>query len=135
MNQSSWDSIAPVVQGSFKGVLAFFLLGLGIIAQKQLREAWKSRGMALVISCFLPLLHGVVVMIASKSLGLSQGDSILISVLAGSASYIAAPAAINANLPDANPGLYVALPLALTFPMNVLFGIPLYIELARYELF
>ena len=65
-------------------------------------------------------------------LGLEPGNQILLAVLAGSASYIAAPAALRLSVADANPTLYVALPLALTFPMNVVFGIPFYIELARF---
>lgn len=132
MNESSWSALAPVIQGSFKGVLAFFLLGLGITAQKQLRDAWQFRWLAILVACALPLLHGAITMFLARYLGLEEGDAVLLSVLAGSASYIAAPAAISANIPSANPSLYVALPLALTFSMNVIFGIPFYQSLYRY---
>ncbi len=134
MNQNSWKGIAPVVQGSFKGVLAFFLLDLGFIAQKQLKEAWKFKSIALVVAVFLPLLFGLIALIISFWVGISQADQILMAVLAGSASYIAAPAAIRSSIREANPALYLALPLALTFPMNLIFGIPLYIEVSHWLL-
>ncbi len=131
MNDKSWVALAPVVQDSFKGVLAFFLLDLGIAAQRQLRRAWNFKATALTVACILPLVHGILALLGGSFLGLPVGDQILVAVLAGSASYIAAPAAIKSSLPEANPSLYVALPLALTFPMNVIIGIPLYIELSQ----
>ena len=131
MNQSSWISIKPVVSDSFKGLLAFFLLDLGIHAQKQLRDAWLHKWKALVIAIVLPLAHGSIALIAAHYLGIEQGNQILLAVLVGSASYIAAPAAIRAGISDANASLYMALPLALTFPMNILVGIPLYVELSK----
>ena len=126
MNDTSWAGIAPVVQGNFKGVLAFFLLDLGLSAQKQLREAWKFRAMAVLTACLLPLAHGTLVLLLCHWAKIPQGDLVLLAVLAGSASYIAAPAAIRSSIPSANPSLFVALPLAMTFPMNVLVGIPFY---------
>lgn len=131
MNETSWAALAPVVQDCFKGVLAFFLLDLGVAAQRQLGEAWRYKATAIMVACVLPLVHGSAALLGGSLLGLAAGDQILMAVLAGSASYIAAPAAISANLPEASPSLYTALPLALTFPMNVVFGIPLYIELAQ----
>ena len=132
MNERSWDSIAPVFVGSFKGVLAIFLLDLGITAQQQLREAAKYKWTALGVAFFLPLMFGSVALLISHMVGLSQGDQILLAVLVGSASYIAAPAAIRSSITKANPGLYLALPLALTFPMNLLFGIPFYLQLSLW---
>ena len=132
MNEPSWSSIKPVVKDSFKGVLAFFLLDLGIHAQKQLQEAWIHKWKALLIAIFQPLLHGSIAVVVAHYFGIEKGNQILLAVLVGSASYIAAPAAIRAGIPGANPSLYVALPLALTFPMNLIFGIPFYIELSSY---
>lgn len=131
MNQGSWTSITPVIQGSFKGVLAFFLLDLGIMAQKQLREAWKFKKFVSLIAVLMPLFFGSLTLLLAALLGLSRGDQIIMAVLAGSASYIAAPATIRASISSANPGLYLALPLAITFPMNLVFGIPFYIELSE----
>lgn len=132
MNQNSWNGISPVIQGCFKGVLAFFLLDLGIIAQKQFDRAWQFKKVALFTALFAPLFFGSLFLFAGIFSGLSQGDQVLLAVLAGSASYIAAPAAIRSAIPGANPGLYLAMPLAITFPMNLLLGIPLYIELSRW---
>jgi uncharacterized protein len=132
MNESSWASISPVFQGCFKGVVAFFLLDLGVNAQRQLPEAWKSKTAALPIAIFLPLNFGILALFTAYFYDMSQGDQILIAVLAGSASYIAAPAAIRTTVPSANPSLYLALPLALTFPMNLIIGIPLYMQISNW---
>ncbi len=132
MNDVSWKGIAPVVQGSFKGVLAFFLLDLGFVAQKQLKQAWKFKFTALVVAIVFPLFFGFLTLVASVWAGVSQGDQILLAVLVGSASYIAAPASVRSSIREANPSLYLALPLALTFPMNLIFGIPLYIEFSQW---
>lgn len=131
-NDASWKGISPVILGCFKGFLAFFLLDLGVLAQKQLREAWKFKRVALFVAFVIPISFGTMALLLGSFAGLSLGDQILTSVLVGSASYIAAPATVRATMPEANPSLYLALPLALTFPMNLLFGIPLYMELARF---
>lgn len=131
MNEKSWTGISPVIEGSFKGVLAFFLLDLGVIAQKQLREAWKFKFAALPLAVFSPLFFGSISVVAGHFIGIPQGDLVLLSTLIGSASYIAAPAAVRSSIPLANPSLYLAMPLALTFPMNLLFGIPFYIYLSE----
>lgn len=132
MNDKSWVGISPVVQGAFKGVLAFFLLDLGIVAQKQLREAWKFKFLSFPIAVMFPLACGTLALLAGHWLGIMRGDLVLLATLVGSASYIAAPAAMRSSIPSANPSLYLALPLALTFPMNLIFGIPFYIELSDY---
>jgi hypothetical protein len=132
MNQSSWNGISPVVQGCFKGVLVFFLLDLGVAAQKKLGEAWSFKMTALAVAILSPLTFGSLALFAASLLNVSQGDQVLIAVLVGSASYIAAPAAIRSSMPKANPSLYLALPLALTFPMNLLFGIPFYIQASQW---
>ncbi len=134
MNDNSWSGIAPVVQGCFKGVLAFFLLDLGVVAQKQLRKAWRFKLTAILVAFVLPLLFGSMVLYAASLIQIPQGDQILLAILAGSASYIAAPAAIRASIADANPSLYLAMPLALTFPMNLLFGIPFYLDFSHWLL-
>lgn len=132
MNQVSWNGISPVIQSSFKGVLAFFLLDLGTVAQRQLREAWKFKRVVFFVAVMIPLIFGSLSLVIGAYLGLSKGDQIIMAVLAGSASYIAAPAAIRSSIPDANPSLYVALPLAVTFPMNLIFGIPFYLEISLW---
>jgi hypothetical protein len=130
INDRSWSGISPFVEGLFKGSLAFFLLDLGVVAQKQLKEALKYKLISLGIGFLLPIAFGTISLVAAKYIGMSRGDSVLLAVLAGSASYIAAPTAIRSSIPEANPGLYLALPLALTFPFNLLFGISFYMELS-----
>lgn len=130
MNEPSYQSLKPVVSDAFKGLLAIFLLDLGVVAQRQLRSAWKFKTWALVIGCLVPIVHGTVGLICASALGLQPGDQVLIAVLIGSASYIAAPTAVRSSIPKANASLYVALPLAMTFPINVVLGIPYYIWLS-----
>ena len=110
MNESSWNGIAPVVQGSFKGVLAFFLLDLGFIAQKQLGEAWKFKATAIFVAILSPLFFGLIALFMSSWVGVSQGDQILLAVLVGSASYIAAPAAVRSSIPQNSLGVNVNWP-------------------------
>ncbi|MFN7728318.1 MAG: sodium-dependent bicarbonate transport family permease [Bdellovibrio sp.] len=132
MNDKSWTGIAPFIQGSFKGLLVFFLLDLGIVAQTQLREAWRFKFYILPVAALFPLLCGSAAVLIGHFIGIERGDLVLLATLIGSASYIAAPAAIRASIPSANPGLYMALPLALTFPMNLVFGIPFYLGLSQW---
>lgn len=134
MSEVTWAGISLVVQDSFKGVLAFFLLDLGIAAQRQLREVRKDLWLPLVLAVVFPLTMGMIFLVLGHAVGLPASDVILLAVLVGSASYIAAPAAMRASIPSANPSLYLALPLAVTFPLNLLFGIPLYIEVTQWIL-
>lgn len=134
MNEASWKGIAPVVQGSFKGFLIFFLLDLGVLAQRQFREAWRFRSVAPLIALLMPLCFGTLALAVGHFLGISQGNQILTAVLVGSASYIAAPATVRTTMPEANAALYLALPLALTFPMNLILGIPFYIQISQWLL-
>lgn len=132
MNDVTWKGLSPLVKDNFKGILSFFLLDLGISAQRQLRLAWSFKFTALLTACVLPLLNGTVMLVFAKLLGIPRGDEVLLAVLAGSASYIAAPAAVRASMPGANPSLYAALPLALTFPMNIVIGIPYYYWISSF---
>lgn len=130
MPPASFEQIAPVFKDPFKGVLAFFLLDLGILAQRQLHSAWAYKAKALVVGIMGPLVFGTMMSLVATASGLERGDVFLLSVLAGSASYIAAPAAIRSSIPGANPSLYVALPLGLTFPFNLTLGLPYYFWLS-----
>jgi len=131
MGEKAWLSIKPVISDSFKGVLVFFLLDLGILAQRQLKSLWANFSSALLLAILLPLAFGTLSVFVSSFLFIPIGDRVLLSALIGSASYIAAPAAIKSSIPEANPSFFVALPLAITFPMNVLIGIPYYLFLVR----
>jgi hypothetical protein len=131
MGDKAWLSVKPVISDSFKGVLVFFLLDLGVLAQRQLKSLWKNFGIAFVLAIIMPLIFGTLSLIATSLINIDLGNRILLAALIGSASYIAAPAAIKSSIPEANPSFFVALPLAITFPMNVIFGIPYYLFMAR----
>jgi len=116
----------------FQGVLALFLLEMGMVAARRLGDLRKV-GMFLVgFGVGAALLNGCVGALAGKLVGLSLGGTTLLAVLAASASYIAAPAAIRLSLPEANPTFYLTSSLAITFPFNILFGIPVYYAFARW---
>ena len=123
--------IAPFTTDIFKGFLAVFLLDMGIESGKKL-AAFKSNGyFPVAFSILLPLFNGFVVAFASSSITDSIGDRMLLTILAASASYIAVPAAMKLAAPQANPGLYIPMALAVTFPFNITLGIPLYLFLIQ----
>jgi len=121
-----WEAMAPFAGNLFQGMLCFFLLEIGIMSARQLDEIRRA-GIKIVISAVvLPLFNGMIGLVIAYLIGMSPGDAILFCILAGSASYIAVPAAMRHAVPDANPGLYVSMALAVTFPLNIAFGIPFY---------
>jgi hypothetical protein len=125
-------SLSPFVEGLFQGVLCLFLLDLGLLAARQLRAAPTALDARLVaFGLIMPLFGAAFGLGAGMVAGLSPGGVALMAVLSGSASYIAVPAAMRLALPEADPGVYVTLSLAVTFPFNVVLGIPLYIALAQ----
>ncbi len=115
----------------FQGVLALFLLEMGIVAGKRVGDLRKVGLFLLGFGIVVPLVNGALGVLLGKLTGLELGGATLMGVLAASASYIAAPAAIRISLPDANPGLYLTAALAITFPFNITLGIPIYLEMAR----
>jgi hypothetical protein len=125
-------SLSPFVEGLFQGVLCLFLLDMGLLAARQLRAAPSGLDARLVaFGMIMPLFGAAFGLGAGMLAGLSPGGVALMAVLSGSASYIAVPAAMRLALPEADPGVYVTLSLAVTFPFNVVLGIPLYIALAQ----
>lgn len=116
--------------GPFKGVLALFMVGMGVAAAKRLGELKKAGFFLVAFAIVMPILSSVLGIFVGTLCGLSFGGVVLLSVLAASASYIAATAAVRVALPEANPGYYLVAALGITFPFNVLVGIPLYEYLA-----
>jgi len=118
--------LAPIVGAPFKGALCLFLLDMGLLTA---RRASELKGIGFRVAAFglyMPLLGGAFGLLAAKLLGLSVGGATLLTVLAASASYIVVPAAMRNALPAANPALYLTLSLGITFPFNLVVGIPLY---------
>lgn len=110
----------------FQGALCIFLLDMGLVAARRITAAPKLQPSLVTFALLWPLLSAAVALGASVALQLSPGDAALMATLSASASYIAAPAAMRIALPQADAGVYLSLSLALTFPFNLLFGIPLY---------
>jgi hypothetical protein len=123
--------VAPLIDSPFRGVLCLFLLDMGLVAGRSLGQA---RGIVtpgvLAFGLLMPLVGGSLGLAAALALGLSAGGAATLAFLAGSASYIAVPAAMRMALPRANPALYLTLSLGITFPFNLTAGIPLWIALA-----
>jgi len=115
----------------FQGVLALFLLDMGVVAGRRVGDLKKVGAFLLGFGILVPLINGTLGVLLGKLTGLSLGGATLLGVLSASASYIAAPAAIRISLPDANPTLYLTSALAITFPFNITLGIPIYLEIAR----
>jgi uncharacterized protein len=123
--------IAPVFFGGFKGLLALFLLDMGLVCGDRI-SSLRSHGARLVVFAIaMPVLAATIGVILGRGLGFSIGGMAMLGTLAASASYIAAPAAIRIAVPEANPTLSLTAALGITFPFNITLGIPLYLELAR----
>ncbi len=122
-------SLMPFVKTLFPGLLTLFLLDLGLVAGHRLADLRNLGGGPVAYAVFAPLINASLGLGLAAALGLSHGDALLLVVLCASASYIAVPAALRTALPEANPAVYVTLSLAVTFPFNLVVGIPLY-ELA-----
>lgn len=122
--------VAPVFDTAFRGVLCLFLLDMGLIAARRLQEAKALSWRTALLAILLPVGNGTIGVLTGALIGLDAGSAAALGILAGSASYIAVPAVIRLNLPQADPGLYLGMSLAVTFPFNITLGIPLYTELA-----
>jgi len=116
----------------FKGMLAFFLLDMGLMVARNFKEAIKTSPHLLVYATFGPLIHASLAFLVSSVFGLPASDTILIMVLSASASYIVVPAVLRYAVPEANPAIYFGLSLGITFPINILMGIPLYTWVVTY---
>lgn len=123
--------LQPVFKDAFPGLLAFFLLEMGIVASKRLSE-FRSAGKFLVIfALVMPLISGVIGAVCGTLSGLSVGGTAVLTTMAASASYIAATAAMRIAVPEANPTYYVTTALGITFPFNIAIGIGLYVKMAE----
>ena len=122
----------PLFVGLFSGALTLFLIELGAIAANRLRDFNGAGIRVAVLAIIVPLINGSVGAVLGSAVGMSVGGIAVMATLAASASYIAAPAAIRIALPKASPGIYVTASLGITFPFNLIIGIPLYIKIAEY---
>ncbi|MBW4674560.1 MAG: sodium-dependent bicarbonate transport family permease [Desmonostoc geniculatum HA4340-LM1] len=120
-------TLEPFTQGMFYGVLSFFLLDMGLVAAKRIKDLQKTGVFLILFAILIPIVNAGIGLAIAKFINMPQGDSLLFAVLCASASYIAVPAAMRMTVPEANPSLYVSTALAVTFPFNIIVGIPLYL--------
>ncbi len=125
------DEVAGFFVTPFKGALVLFLLELGMVAAKRLRDLRAAGPFLVGFGLVAAPVFGIAGVFAGQLSGLSPAGAAVMGAMAGSASYIAAPAAVRAGLPDANPAYYLPLALGVVFPFNLTIGIPLYYELAK----
>lgn len=128
--ESGKAMMAPFSIDLFKGMLAFFLLDMGLSTAKNLGHLKGTSPLLIAYGVLGPILHAGIAFVLSSALGLSHGDAALLMVLAASASYIAVPAVVRYAIPEAKASLYFGLSLGVTFPLNIIFGIPIYVDVA-----
>jgi hypothetical protein len=126
------QTLRPFVDDLFFGVLCFFLLDMGLLAARRMQEFGRVGGRLILFALLMLPIGAAVGLLCGMVLGLNVGGVVLVMVLAASASYIAVPAAMRLAVPEADPAISVTLSLGVTFPINVLIGIPVYFEIARH---
>ncbi len=125
--ERGWQVLEPFTQGLFYGILTFFLLDMGLVAARRIKDLQKTGAFLISFAILIPIVNAGIGLLIAKFIGMPQGDALLFAVLCASASYIAVPAAMRLTVPEANPSLYVSTALAVTFPFNIIVGIPLYL--------
>ena len=126
-----YQVMKPFTGDLFTGLLAFFLLDMGIQVAKHLPDVRDKNPILIVYAVVGPVLHALAALAVCYALDISLGNTVLLMVLSASASYIAVPAALKTAMPEAKPSVYLGLSLGVTFPFNVIVGIPVYYALAN----
>ena len=121
--------IKPFTTDIFKGFLAIFLLDMGIQSGRKLKDFLKSGKFTVLFAIIAPLINGIVFAYLSGFVTHNVGDRFMLAILAASASYIAVPAAMKIAVPKANPGIFIPMALAVTFPINITIGMPIYLSI------
>lgn len=132
IGESGFKPIKPVFEDLFRGILVLFLLEMGMVAARQLREFAKMGKSLLAFGIIVPLLNGILGVTLGSFAGLSIGGSFVLGAITASSSYIDAPAAVRAVLPQANPSIYLTSSLGITFPFNLTLGLPMYYQYALW---
>lgn len=127
-----FEPIAPVFETAFRGVLCLFLLDMGLVAARRLMESRSLTFRLGLLGVTFPVINGTVGVLVGAMTGLDAGTTAGLGILAASASYIAVPAAMRLALPEADAGLYLSMSLGVTFPFNIVVGIPLFTFLAQW---
>lgn len=124
-------ALKPFTHDIFKGMLSLFLLDMGILAAKRMHDIKKTGPFLFGFALIAPFVNGMLGLVIGYAIGLGAGDMLLLTVLCASASYIAVPAAMRLAVPEANPSLYIPMALGITFPLNVLIGLPIYLQIIK----
>lgn len=130
VGKDGFAQVAPVFDAGFRGILCLFLLDMGLVAARRLRETRSLTSRLVAMAIVLPIVNGAAGVLVASLAGLAPGNAAAMGILAASASYIAVPAAMRIAMPQANAGTSLAMSLGVTFPFNVALGIPLYILIA-----
>ena len=131
-NDKQAEGIKPFTNDLFKGFLAIFLLDMGITSGKKLKSFFSFGLFPIAFAIIIPLLNGCFIAMLSSVITTDITNRFMFAVLAASASYIAVPAAMKITVPKANPGLYLPMALAVTFPINITIGMPLYFLIVQH---
>lgn len=129
--ESGQAMMKPFSVDLFKGLLAFFLLDMGLTAARNLPGLKGQSILVFIYALLAPMVHASFAFVLAKFFGLGLGDTVLLMVLAASASYIAVPAVVRYAIQEANPSLYIGMSLGITFPFNIVIGIPTYLKIAQ----
>lgn len=132
VGREGFATVAPVFEAGFRGALCIFLLDMGLVAAHRLTETRSLTWRLVLLGLVFPVANGAIGVALATLLGLDAGSAAAFGILAASASYIAVPAAMRMALPEADAGLYLAMSLGVTFPFNVVIGIPFLAALAQW---
>jgi uncharacterized protein len=127
-----WNQISPFYEGMFRGFLMLFLLEMGMTAARQIKGFAAVGKFMTAFAVLSPIVWGLIGVTLGWMADLSLGGAFVLGAVCASSSYIDAPAACRAALPDANPGIYLTASLGVTFPFNLLIGLPLYYQYAGW---
>jgi uncharacterized protein len=128
--KDGFEPVKPLFDTGFRGVLCLFLLDMGLIAARRLMQSKKLNFRLVSLAIVMPLINGTLGVVIGTLIGLDVASAAALGILAASASYIAVPAAMRMALPEADPGIYLAMSLGITFPFNIILGITLFTQLA-----
>ncbi|MGA1319013.1 MAG: sodium-dependent bicarbonate transport family permease [Rubrivivax sp.] len=131
-SDGQWRQIQPFYEGLFRGMLMLFLLEMGITAARQIKAFRQVGPFMLGFGVVMPVVNGLVGVTLAHAVGLGVGGAFVFGAICASASFIDAPAACRASLPEANPGIYLTSSLGITLPFNLLLGLPLYYQYALW---
>ena len=126
IGEDGFEPISPLFRAGFTGVLCLFLLDMGLIAMRRILQTRSLTLRLALLAIIFPIINGTLGVLAGTIIGLDAPSAAALGILAASASYIAVPAAMRLSLPQADAGLYLAMSLGVTFPFNIVLGIPLF---------